>query len=115
MNTGIGPHRDDLVIQINHRDARSYASQGQQRTAVFSLILSEVHMIENQFQKKPILLLDDIFSELDEKRQHYFLENLQNGQVFITTAGEIKDTEQKNELFRVIDGRIIEENWMALS
>ena len=86
--TTIGPHRDDLKIIINKMDIRYYASQGQQRTAILSLKLSEMKLIENTFYRKPILLLDDIFSELDENRQEYLLQTMGDGQIFITTINQ---------------------------
>lgn len=80
----IGPHRDDFTICINGKDAKTYASQGQQRTAVLSLKLAEIRLIEQSVGEKPVLLLDDVLSELDEQRQNYLLNNIHGMQVLIT-------------------------------
>jgi DNA replication and repair protein RecF len=85
-NTGIGPHKDDLLILINGIAARQYGSQGQQRTAALSMKLAEIHLIEKEKGEKPILLLDDVLSELDGDRQKYLIEALSESQLFITAA-----------------------------
>lgn len=83
----IGPHRDDLIILINHKEAKSFASQGQQRSIILSLKLSELKVIEQRKGKIPVLLLDDVFAELDESRQDFLLHHLPQGiQTFITTT-----------------------------
>ena len=82
--TEIGPHRDDLLININEKDARIFGSQGQQRTVVLSLILSEVELIKDEIGVFPVLLLDDVFSELDEDRKDYLINILGDMQTFIT-------------------------------
>ena len=83
----IGPHRDDLQFQLNGREARSFASQGQQRSIILSLKLGEVQVIEKRKNEMPVLLLDDVFAELDEKRQDFLLHNLpENIQIFLTTT-----------------------------
>ena len=84
--TKIGPHKDDLEIYINNLEVRLYGSQGQQRTASISLKLSEIELINKEVGEYPILLLDDIFSELDENRQKLLVNNLKQVQMFITTA-----------------------------
>ena len=84
--TRYGIHKDDLLIYINDLDVRLYGSQGQQRTTSISLKLSEIEMIKNEVGEYPILLLDDIFSELDEIRQKLLVDNLDKVQIFITTA-----------------------------
>lgn len=93
--TSKGPHRDDLSIRINGIDARHYGSQGQQRTAALSLKLAELDMIREETGEDPILLLDDVFSELDENRQKYILSFLKDIQIFITSA-EISSELLKN-------------------
>lgn len=85
-NTKIGPHKDDLNVLINNLEVRLYGSQGQQRTCSISLKLSEIELIKEEIGEYPVLLLDDIFSELDEKRQKLLIENLDNIQIFITSA-----------------------------
>ena len=84
--TRYGIHKDDLNIYINDLDVRLYGSQGQQRTASISMKLSEVELIKNEVGEYPILILDDVFSELDETRQRLLIENLSQVQMFITTA-----------------------------
>jgi DNA replication and repair protein RecF len=68
-STAIGPHRDDVIFKVDKRDARSFASQGQQRTAVLAWKLAEVHVVEDVTGGEPVLLLDDVMSELDEDRR----------------------------------------------
>lgn len=83
----IGPHRDDLQFELNGREAKSFASQGQQRSIILSLKLGEVQVIEKRKNEMPVLLLDDVFAELDEKRQDFLLHNLpENIQIFLTTT-----------------------------
>jgi DNA replication and repair protein RecF len=84
--TTIGPHRDDLSITINGQDARLYGSQGQQRTAALALKVAELRLFESNCGERPILLLDDVFSELDTSRQKKLLALCQNTQTIITTA-----------------------------
>lgn len=84
--TRYGIHKDDLNIFINDLDVRLYGSQGQQRTASISLKLSEIELINNEVGEYPVLILDDVFSELDETRQKLLVDNLSVVQMFITTA-----------------------------
>ena len=82
--TSVGPHRDDLVLQINHLSARSYASQGQQRCAALALKLAEAEVLHSFTGEQPVALLDDVMSELDASRQEYILNRAKNWQVFLT-------------------------------
>lgn len=82
--TNFGPHREDLKIYINGIETRKFGSQGQQRTAALSLKLSEIEFIKQQTEEYPILLLDDVMSELDPSRQKFVLENISRTQAFIT-------------------------------
>ena len=85
--TGVGPHRDDLALAIDGADARSFASQGQQRTAVVSLKLAESDLIESRSGERPILLLDDVLSELDPFRREALLARVgEAGQVIVTSV-----------------------------
>ncbi len=85
--TGVGPHRDDVVLQLNGRDARAFASQGQQRTAVVSIKLAEAAVVAEMTGERPVLLLDDVLSELDAGRRGSLLERLGGtGQVVITSV-----------------------------
>jgi DNA replication and repair protein RecF len=87
MTTVIGPHRDDLQIILNDRPAEIFASEGQQRTIVIALKLAEAKLLELQFNKPPLLLLDDVFGELDTARRNRLLATLPSrGQRFITTT-----------------------------
>ena len=101
-----GIHRDDFMIYINKQAVNIYGSQGQNRTAVLSLKLSELQVIYDEIGEYPILLLDDFMSELDNNRRKSFLENIKNTQVIITCTEEIniKDLEKKS--FNVINGEI---------
>jgi DNA replication and repair protein RecF len=84
--TGAGPHRDDIVFLLDGKDARSSASRGETRSLILALKISELHLIEEASQKKPLLLLDDVFSELDGKRRQTLAKTLQNYQTIITTT-----------------------------
>ena len=86
--TSIGPHKDDIKLLINNTDARIYSSQGQQRTTALSLRLSEAKLIKNETGRTPVLLLDDILSELDEARQKYLIDHIECEQAFVTVAGK---------------------------
>jgi DNA replication and repair protein RecF len=86
-STSVGPHRDDIVIRLNGRDARAFASQGQQRTAVVSIKLAEASVVAEMTGERPVLLLDDVLSELDASRRGALLERLgEPGQVIITSV-----------------------------
>ncbi|MDO4479290.1 MAG: DNA replication/repair protein RecF [Lachnospiraceae bacterium] len=85
--THAGPHRDDLCVLVNDMDARLFGSQGQQRTAALSLKLSEIALMKRHIHDTPILLLDDVLSELDETRQNFLLEGIRDTQTFITCTG----------------------------
>ena len=83
-----GPHKDDLLVSINGREAKQYASQGQTRTAALALKLAEREIYKNVLGEYPILLLDDVLSELDPRRQEFVLNRIAGGQVFITCCEE---------------------------
>lgn len=83
-NTSVGPHRDDLCVTISNLPARTYASQGQQRSAAFALKLGEAGIIKTMTGEQPVMLLDDVLSELDDARQAYVLNRIEGSQVFIT-------------------------------
>jgi DNA replication and repair protein RecF len=82
--TTIGPHRDDMKILINGKSARSFGSQGQQRSCVLALKLAEASLLREMTQDEPLALLDDVMSELDISRQDYILNHIKDWQVFIT-------------------------------
>ena len=104
-NTYKGPHKDDIDIKIDGRSTRRFGSQGQQRTVALSMKLAEIELIKEEKGEYPILLLDDVFSELDEERQKYLLKYLDRMQVIITAA------ERPDELIEVFpDSNIININ-----
>ena len=110
--TGTGPHKDDLTFMINGFDARNYGSQGQQRSAALSAKLAEIEIIKKEKGSEPVLLLDDVLSELDEKRQSFLLESIRNIQVIITCTGIEEITKKASgdiSIFFVEDGVIVTE------
>ena len=94
--TNYGPHRDDIEILINDKNAKTFASQGQQRSAVLSLKLAEAEVLRERMGEEPVILLDDVLSELDLKRQDYLLNELEGCQVFIACC-EKSNKEQLKE------------------
>lgn len=85
--TSAGPHRDDIRFQINDIDIRKYGSQGQQRSAALSLKLAEIELVRRVIGDTPVLLLDDVLSELDSSRQNYLLNSIHDIQTVITCTG----------------------------
>ncbi len=83
-STNFGPHRDDLELWLNDEPLKPYASQGQQRSVVLSLKIAELNIIKEDINEYPVLLLDDVMSELDEKRRGCLLANITGAQVFVT-------------------------------
>jgi DNA replication and repair protein RecF len=107
--TSVGPHRDDISIKVENVDMRKYGSQGQQRTCALSLKLSELQLMEKSINDKPVLLLDDVLSELDKSRQFDLLENISGIQTIITCTGLDDFIENRFELdrvFHVINGTV---------
>ena len=103
----VGPHRDDLLITIDGKNARSFGSQGQQRSSVLSLKLAEAEMLKKNIGEAPIILLDDVMSELDSIRQDYLLNHLKDKQVFITCCSpETVNLLRKGKTFYIEDGRV---------
>ena len=82
----IGPHRDDIDFYVNGKDAKKYGSQGQQRTVALALKLAEIQIARDILGENPILLLDDVLSELDLERQKFLFSEIENVQIFITTT-----------------------------
>ena len=111
-STKIGPHQDDLGFYINDLDAKMYASQGQQRSIVLSLKLAEINYLKSKTGTYPVLLLDDVLSELDKNRQLKLLDAInENVQTFITTPSisDIKeDLLKKAKVFKIENGNISE-------
>ena len=111
--TSIGPHRDDFSIYINNIDTRSFGSQGQQRTSVLTIKFSSLEIIKDEIGEYPVLLLDDVLSELDLNRQKYILNSIKNVQTIITCtdAYNIKKFSDKDiKVFRVKDNGLLVEN-----
>ena len=107
--TSAGPHRDDLCVMANGIDIRKYGSQGQQRTAALSLKLSEIYIVKRKIKDTPVLLLDDVLSELDSSRQNYLLDSISDIQTLITCTGLddfISHQFQINKVFQVVQGTV---------
>ena len=107
--TTVGPHRDDIVFIINNIDIRKFGSQGQQRTAALSLKLSEIELVKKSIKDTPVLLLDDVLSELDSNRQNYLLNSIGNIQTIITCTGLdefVKNRFEINKIFKVVNGKV---------
>lgn len=108
--TTVGPHRDDMSFSIDGIDIRKFGSQGQQRTCALSLKLSEIELVKKIMKDTPVLLLDDVLSELDGNRQNYLLKNICDTQTIITCTGLdefIRSRFQINRIFEVMDGKVI--------
>ena len=108
-----GPHRDDISFFVNGIDIRKFGSQGQQRTAALSLKLSELELVKQLIHDRPILLLDDVLSELDAGRQNHLLNAINDIQTIITCTGLddfVNNRFQIDKVFKVIDGTVINEN-----
>lgn len=109
--TLIGPHRDDLQFLVNDYDVQTYGSQGQQRTTALSLKLAEIELIKQETKETPILLLDDVLSELDDYRQSHLLNTIQGEvQTFVTTTsidGIHHETIQHAKMFHVKQGEVV--------
>lgn len=104
-----GPHRDDLSFLVNEIDIRKYGSQGQQRTAALSLKLAEIELVKKTVRDYPILLLDDVLSELDSKRQDHLLSVIRHIQTVITCTGLddfVSHSFQIDRVFNVINGTV---------
>ena len=104
--TSLGIHRDDYIISINSLDVSIYGSQGQKKSSIISLKLSELKVIVEVIGEKPVLLLDDYMSELDEKRRLKFLDIIEDIQIIITTTHKISIDGKENTYFYVDNGKI---------
>lgn len=109
--TTIGPHRDDIDLFIKGLPARTHASQGEQRTLALSLRLAVHRCIAEEFQSSPVLILDDVLSELDPQRSAALLRHFPVGQVLITTAGLLPDIAHIERVIRISGGEIIEDSY----
>lgn len=111
--TTVGPHRDDISFMVDGIDIRKYGSQGQQRTAALSLKLSEIELIKKITKENPILLLDDVLSELDSNRQNYLLNYIGKMQTIVTCTGLdefINNRFEIDKVFKIEEGKIVSES-----
>ena len=109
-----GPHRDDLNFVVNGTDIRKFGSQGQQRTAALSLKLSEIELVKKTVKDYPILLLDDVLSELDSKRQEHLLSEINHIQTLITCTGLdefVSSKFQMDKIFKIVEGTVESEEY----
>lgn len=109
--TSVGPHRDDMQFSVFDVDIRKYGSQGQQRTSALSLKLAEIELVKRNIDETPVLLLDDVLSELDSSRQNYLLNSIHDIQTIITCTGLdefIKNRFKIDKIFNVVEGVVTE-------
>ena len=107
--TTVGPHRDDFSFMADNIDIRKFGSQGQQRTAALSLKLSEIELVKKMIKDSPVLLLDDVLSELDSNRQNYLLNSIGDIQTIITCTGLdefINNRFEIDKVFQIDSGKI---------
>lgn len=105
----VGPHRDDLIFNISGNDARVFGSQGQQRTAALSLKLSELELVRQHTGSMPVLLLDDVLSELDRNRQKYLMDLIKETQTIVTCTGMeefITNSVEADKIYKVAGGQL---------
>ena len=111
--TSVGPHRDDMCFLIHGIDIRRFGSQGQQRSCALSLKLSEIELVKSSIQDTPVLILDDVLSELDSSRQNFLLNSIHDIQTIITCTGLdefVKNRFEVNKVFKVKNGTVKAEN-----
>ncbi len=106
MSTTVGPHRDDLDVMLNGLATRTHSSQGEQRTMALALRLAAHQLVTEHHNEAPVLVLDDVFSELDPDRSRALLANLPNGQVVITTASVLPEGATPDKIMRIVDGAV---------
>lgn len=107
--TSVGPHRDDMCFIIHEVDIRKYGSQGQQRSCALSLKLSEIELVKKSIRQTPVLILDDVLSELDSSRQNFLLNSIHDIQTVITCTGLdefVKNRFEIDKLFKVVNGTV---------
>ena len=108
--TSVGPHRDDFAFTAGEVDIRKYGSQGQQRTAALSLKLSEIELVKKITGDTPVLLLDDVLSELDSNRRNFLLDSIGDIQTIITCTGLEEFVNHRfeiNKVYRVAEGTAV--------
>ena len=107
--TSVGPHRDDMCFIIHEVDIRKYGSQGQQRSCALSLKLSEIELVKKSTRQTPVLILDDVLSELDSNRQNFLLNSIHDIQTVITCTGLdefVKNRFEIDKVFKVVNGTV---------
>ena len=112
-STTVGPHRDDIGFLTGDMDIRRYGSQGQQRTAALSLKLAEIELVKKIVKDYPVLLLDDVLSELDSKRQEHLLSEITHIQTLITCTGLDEFVNSKfrmDKIFKIVEGTVESED-----
>ena len=113
-STTVGPHRDDICFTTDSGlDVRKFGSQGQQRTAALSLKMSEIELVKQVIKDTPVLLLDDVLSELDKHRQNYLLDSINNIQTIITCTGLDEFVNHRfsiNKIFHIRNGHAVNAN-----
>ena len=102
----VGPHRDDLVFKINGKNARSFASQGQQRSIVICMKSAQMELLKDETGEYPVLLLDDIMSELDRERRDFLTGKIDGKQVIITCT-DIDEGRNYENIIRIENGRVV--------
>ena len=113
-STNIGPHKDDLDIFVDGKKVKFFGSQGQIRSAALCLKLAEAEILKKNIGEPPIVLLDDVMSELDDLRKNYIISKIKNKQVFITNCDrsffdKLKKSDMEGKLFEIKNGKISEE------
>ena len=112
-STSVGPHRDDICFLSGELDIRKFGSQGQQRTTALSLKLAEIELVKQMIKDTPVLLLDDVLSELDKSRQNYLLDSIHDIQTVVTCTGLDEFVNHRfsiNKVFHIQDGTVAKEN-----
>ena len=108
--TSVGPHRDDFSFVGNEIDLRKFGSQGQQRTCALSLKLSEIELVTRLIGDKPVLMLDDVLSELDSRRQNYLMNTIGGIQTMITCTGLdefVNNRFEMDQLYQIEGGQVV--------
>ncbi len=111
--TSVGPHRDDLCFMIQEIDVRKFGSQGQQRSCALSLKLSEIELVKKSIRETPVLILDDVLSELDSNRQNFLLNSIHDIQTDFTCTGLdefVRNRFEINKIFKVVNGTVEAQN-----
>ena len=106
--TSVGPHRDDLEFKINDLSARSFGTQGQKRSVALAVKLAEAEVIRKKTGECPVILLDDVMSELDKTRQNFVLNHIEGMQSFLTCCDESNiENLKKGKVFRIRNGGVL--------